>query len=55
MTPRDRVLRALTFKRPDRAPRDLWSLRTPFENIAEVFEEWSVQSPDHGSVSEPVA
>jgi uroporphyrinogen decarboxylase len=26
MTPRERVLRALTFSRPDRAPRDLWSL-----------------------------
>lgn len=26
MTPRERVIRALTFDRPDRAPRDLWSL-----------------------------
>lgn len=26
MTPRERVLRALTFTRPDRAPRDLWNL-----------------------------
>jgi hypothetical protein len=26
MTPRERVIRALTFNRPDRAPRDLWSL-----------------------------
>lgn len=26
MTPRDRVIRALTFGNPGRAPRDLWSL-----------------------------
>ncbi|HSV93809.1 MAG TPA: uroporphyrinogen decarboxylase family protein [Desulfobacterales bacterium] len=26
MTPRERVVRALTFARPDRAPRDLWAL-----------------------------
>jgi uroporphyrinogen decarboxylase len=26
MTPRDRVLKALTFSRPDRAPRQLWCL-----------------------------
>jgi uroporphyrinogen decarboxylase len=26
MTPRDRVVRALTFANPDRAPRDLWTL-----------------------------
>ena len=27
-----------------------WGLRDPFENIAAVFEEWSVQWPDLGSV-----
>jgi uroporphyrinogen decarboxylase len=32
-----------------------WGLRDPFENVAAVFEEWSVQSPDHGSVSGPAA
>ncbi len=26
MTPRERVYRALTFRGPDRAPRDLWML-----------------------------
>jgi uroporphyrinogen decarboxylase len=26
-----------------------WGLRDPFENIAAVFEEWSVQSPDLGA------
>ena len=26
ITPRERVMRALTFQHPDRAPRELWAL-----------------------------
>lgn len=38
MTPRERVLRALEFRSPDRAPRDLWALPWVTQYAREDFE-----------------
>jgi uroporphyrinogen decarboxylase len=49
MTPRERVVRALTFHSPDRAPRDLWSLPgVGMVRAAELARMRALYPPDVG-------
>lgn len=53
MTPRERVTRALTFARPDRAPRQLWALpgveMFRANELARMREEWPEDFAGAGS------
>jgi uroporphyrinogen decarboxylase len=50
MIPRDRVIRTLTFARPDRAPRDLWSLPgVGMHRAAELERLRGLYPPDFGA------